>query len=121
MKKRKKLTIEYINFLKNKIKVINFDAFFQYSHVEEFVCKHPDSYKSILLTHLSEILKAVNMQSQTNLQSLMSNPMFSLKQIPHFQKTFLQKKKPKILNDIAFEQVIKIYKCHDKYARKQYD
>lgn len=81
--------------------------------MEQFIKNHPDKTKHLLLTHMSEILKAVTLNYQCDAFELFKQPNFSLTRIPHLQHEFFRdrtlNRQKKI---VTFDQVEELYGQH---------
>ena len=91
--------------------------------MEGFIREYPAKNKQLVVTHISEILKAVSLHSISDLSQLMGAPGASLKQIPHIKFSFCKKPeggntKNRSFSNIKFEDVARCLKTHLEFNHK---
>ena len=104
--------------INNCSKPIDSAVFFSKNNIKNF-CNY-DKCKDTV-THLSEILRSVSLNSIDNFETLFHNKNFSLKQIPEFsdQKSLKSNKGKGEINTIDFEFLKIIYSRHKKFNHSQ--
>lgn len=112
---------EFLRVLAKDFYPIESTVFFSASKVKEFIQNHKDTSKNILLTHLSEILKATAFHLQDDTRVLfLTSENFGLSRIPSLATLSAGNKKKKSSNSnrgsiVTFEDIRKMVRDHKNF------
>jgi len=126
MKKRLKLFHEYKSFLVKKFRLypaksITSVQFFDTVHLKSFIASHQDVQKHLILTHCGQLFKSISLHKVSNLETIVQNPSFSLKDIPAFGTQFCKRSKRSSSDyyQVQFSDIVSVIKEHVYFQHSQ--
>ena len=90
--------------------------FFDKNVIHKFILNNESKNKSLVTTHMNEILKACSLSKIRNVESLARSGDFSLKRIPEIRDSFCLKSTPKQnLEIFKFQDIVEVINQHKNF------